>query len=74
MRDNFIFTEIPEERHEDCEETLRKRFSEKINRMYDMFFVRHKRLVGKYREYSDPPPPPEYILWPKSPFQKKENK
>lgn len=62
MRDNFIFTEIPEERHEDCEETLRKRFSEKKNHMYDMFFVRHKRLVGKYREYSDPPTPRIYIV------------
>lgn len=73
MRDNFIFIEIPEERHEDCEETLRTRFSEKKNHMYDMSFVRVKRLVGKYREYSDPLPP-EYILWPNSPFQKKENK
>ena len=53
MRDNLIFSGIPENRNEDCEAVLQDFLDRKLN-IQDISFERVHRM-GKYREYSEKP-------------------
>ena len=53
MRDNLIFSGIPENRNEDCEAVLQDFLDRKLN-IQDISFEKVHRM-GKYREYSEKP-------------------
>lgn len=54
MRDNLIFSGIPEERHEDTEAVLQEFIQKKYKLDYEVPFERVHRM-GKWKEYSSHP-------------------